>query len=336
MLRMTTAFLQWCRGHAPKNDGRKLRFNRDGSLEESELAEFDAHLWRAWKNKHVCVGVAHELEWEVLGRCGHCDDACDVREDAHIDRLNIELDHHCQHPHNLLQLCPNCHSRYDVLKTIGNLTIKHRKEQALSRLMEAVDRDVGMQREIRKAIKEASSKVVNETLSEDARRLLEAQSMVFSAETTIAGSVSQIPSTPQEAKERLTTLSGALSGQSPITFSLLNYYVEGISNGVTPETGDDLDIPFDDYVSSNGECLMWGEQSSVDCACCWDCDEDAPAAHTADIAIPVEGGGYMLYVVDQRGEHDELTCECGAGRFDVEFYSMCGGCQYRAGKIMDE
>ncbi len=202
--------------------------------------------------------------------------------------------------------------------------------------MEAVDRDVGMQREIRQAIKEALSKVVYENLKEDARRLLEAQLMTSSAETTIAGSVGQTPSTPQEAKERLTTLSGTLSVQSPITFSLLNYYAEGIGQGVTPETGDDLDVPFDDYVPSNGECLMCGEQPSVDCACCWDCGEDAPDAHTAEGAIPVKGGGYTLYVEDQRGDHDELTCECGADRFDVEFYSMCGGCQYRADKIMDE
>jgi hypothetical protein len=332
-LRMSVELVRWFTRYSPKGDGRKLRRNADGRFDEDELEAFDAYLWESWPDKYPGSGILRELQLESRGRCGHCKDACDVRETAHIDRLNEELKHHCQHPHNLIELCRNCHGRYDTLKTITNETVRHCKKQLTSALMEAVDRDVLMQKEIRRA---CSDELQNRVAAEVQRQLSVlsvAQRMTYHAESVVTGSAQSLPLTTQEAGARLQFLSGSLASQSPITSALLHRYATQVSRAALPAPESNVEEPFDDWDSKPGACLRCSGTALIDEVACADCGE---VPEWPEHVSRNEDGTYTISKEVWRTKEPDtetLSCaDCGSGRFEVEFGSLCDYCSHMSAK----
>jgi hypothetical protein len=87
-----------------------------------------------------------------------CGNPSDVMQQAHIDRYNMELRHYCQHPHNLMLMCRECHGRYDD-GLIRNEVVRHAKNQALARLMEDVDRDIALEEVMRRVERHAEDRI---------------------------------------------------------------------------------------------------------------------------------------------------------------------------------
>lgn len=146
-LRMTVDLLEWFSRHDPKSDGRKLVPDVDGRYSRANLDDFNEHLWDQWPTKYVPAGIATELQREARGMCVVCRAPSDFLEQAHINRMGCERATHSQHPHNIALLCPTCHTRYDNSRGALTLaTVQHAKQNALSALMESVDRDVVLQR----------------------------------------------------------------------------------------------------------------------------------------------------------------------------------------------
>jgi hypothetical protein len=248
---MTVTLLQWFARYSPKRDGRKLQVGADQRIDETEAAAFDAYLRKRWEDKYLPVGISKEIARESRGRCGVCRDQSDAIEAAHIDRLGEELDHHCQHPHNLINLCSNCHTRYDVLKTISDDTVKHVKEQLISQLMESVDRDVRMTSEIQDFIRIEGPRLFAEQLrTKEAKdiplRFL--QDITSHVETVVTGSVTAPPYSSVEARERLTAISGSISEQSPLTSRLLLSYKSSLASGQLPRSNIRIEELADDRI----------------------------------------------------------------------------------------
>jgi hypothetical protein len=329
-LRMSVDLIRWFTRYSAKRDNRKLPRNADGTFDATDLESFDAHLWGPWPDKNPGKGILRELQWESRGRCGHCNDACDVRETAHINRLGVELAYHCQHPHNLMEMCPNCHSRYDVVKVIENATVKHFKRRLLSDLMAAVDRDVLMQKEIRLALNADSA--LERRVAEMERQisvLSNAQRLTYHAESVVTGSAQSAPSSTSEAEERLEMLSGSLLPQSPITSALLRNYAACVRDAELPTVESNVDEPFDEWKQESGVCLRCDESTSVESVCCAECGS-VPA--WPDHTELLKDGSFAIYKeVWQYKEPDtvQILCEhCESAHFEVEFESLCDYCRH--------
>ncbi len=159
-LRMTLSLVSWF----TKNPvlGQKLRYAAE-RFDEEDIIAFDRALHSEWPNRYVPKGISVELKKEACGSCGLCNQPLDHLEEAHIKRKTKELAFYCQHPLNLLLLCPNCHTRYDSNdSSITVDTIKHVKDRLTSRLMKNVDRDVLMEKMLREEAKSLlTSSLVN-------------------------------------------------------------------------------------------------------------------------------------------------------------------------------
>lgn len=178
--RYTPHLLKWfCRYAAKPGEGRKLLEVTEGNFHESELIDFERHLWRPWPTRYVPAGISAELKREASGVCVTCSAPCDVLEESHIRRKGIELEHYCQHPHNLLLLCPTCHRRYDgPSQQLDFETVRHRKEVAQGRLLAEVDRQVAIARAVsqltaplRQAIDSSDREAMLEVLDEIGKEL---------------------------------------------------------------------------------------------------------------------------------------------------------------------
>ncbi|AKL95765.1 HNH endonuclease [Clostridium aceticum] len=117
-MKMSPKLLEWFANYAPKyNDNRKLRISKteDGILfyTRGELDEFNDFLSQAWPSKEgvrpaIPAGIQREIKGESRGVCAIC--GSDLGEFAHIDPVHNSKNNH---PHNLIYLCPNCHTKYD-------------------------------------------------------------------------------------------------------------------------------------------------------------------------------------------------------------------------------
>lgn len=321
-LRMTVALLQWCRRYSPKRDDRKLSFNSDGTIDDEEVTAFEEYLRAPWPDKNPGAEILREIARESRGLCGLCSRATDATEAAHIDRFGIELSHHCNHPHNLVMLCVDCHARYDRLKTIQNDTVKHAKQQLISRLMEDVDRDLEMSRLLQGWVAQHGPHFLSAWTAS-------AQGLVQQAETVVTGSTSTTPPTSTTTSDKLSFLSGSVEQTSPLTAKLLSKYALSVKKKEPPPSDISIESLFDEKPPEPGRCLRDGANTPMESARCSACGEDA--GHHS-LIVDIGSGLYELYDEGFHGDTDQVACECGGTSFEVEFEALCEYCAHMAAK----
>lgn len=135
-LQMSPELLDWFARYAAKHgDFRKLVCAKDefevSAYDENDLREWDAYLWAPWPKtqRNPPDGIVREIMLEARGQCSFCSDAV-VGEYGHINAWGSSF---CHHPHNLLYLCPTCHTRVDRTKEIKVDVLKQRKKELLDR-----------------------------------------------------------------------------------------------------------------------------------------------------------------------------------------------------------
>jgi rubrerythrin len=133
-LKMSPSLIRWLTSHAPKKgESRKLRFlKKEGSklfFEEAELDSFNKYLQEPWpvspnqKRPNIPNEIDTEIKQEARFRCAICEES--EGEIAHIDPVHLSK---CNHPHNLIYLCPNCHTKYDLRNKFTVIEIKKVKQ----------------------------------------------------------------------------------------------------------------------------------------------------------------------------------------------------------------
>lgn len=188
--------------------GTRLRSSGSPPIfKPDDVDNFDRTIRGDWGRRSIPLEVTRELEREARGTCALCDDSCDRLEQAHIQRKGIELSYYCQHPSNLLSVCPNCHSRYDS-DLISFAAVEHAKELRQAKLMERIDRDAITERVVREAIRSANAAG------------LDFVSGVPGIVKAATGRVAK-PESRLEAVSMLMQTAGAVSSDQPLTGSLV-------------------------------------------------------------------------------------------------------------------
>jgi DnaJ-class molecular chaperone len=102
-----------------KDDARKLQIaRRDGDnlwFSETELRAYNEWLFQPWpadgkKRPHLPSAIRDEVKYEAAGECAICSKHGNSCEAAHIAPVAVTK---CNHPHNLLWLCANHHTKFD-------------------------------------------------------------------------------------------------------------------------------------------------------------------------------------------------------------------------------
>lgn len=135
---MSPTLLRWLTKNPPKaKSDRTLPCHvEDGEYfyARQALREFDAFLAEAWPHKpgkrpHVPAGIREEIKLEAYCECAVCHNMNDG-EAAHIVPVAGTL---CNHPKNLIWMCPSHHTGYDfghrVHATLNRSTVKVIKER---------------------------------------------------------------------------------------------------------------------------------------------------------------------------------------------------------------
>ncbi len=130
---MSPELLKWFTTHAPKQgDPRKLAFTTEAGeclYDKDELLAFDRFLREPWPHKNgqrpsTPSAIREEIKLEGFCECAVCHNANDG-EVAHIEPVATTF---CNHPENLLWLCPSHHTAYDfghhVHATLDLATVK--------------------------------------------------------------------------------------------------------------------------------------------------------------------------------------------------------------------
>jgi hypothetical protein len=117
---MSPELLRYLAKHQVKwKDARKLVVakNVNGALyfEETELRDYDSWLrtpWPAKDNKRPSLpdAIRQEIRLEANMECALCKSSGQAGEAAHIDPVNTSRSNH---PHNLIWLCANHHTKFD-------------------------------------------------------------------------------------------------------------------------------------------------------------------------------------------------------------------------------
>ena len=326
-LRMTVKLLHWCTQHSIKGDDRKLFEAEPGKFEECELNEFNAHLHSAWNTRYVPAEVKRELQREARGQCGMCDATNDCLEMAHIDRKDNELSYHCQHPHNLMLLCPNCHSRYDMHGgTITNAAVRHRKDQLLQRLMMDVDADIELGRAVEREV-------------ESLRKKLGSLSEVDIGKVFRTIAEGHGPNEGFDDVLGVISLNGETSSSQPVTTAILKGYENEAMDGDRYVPGSEWEHIED--IPEPGWCLRDRSPTPISEYWCEDCDHTGyESSEPVDIIINEQG--YRVPVIEFVGiggryEVEPLVCEeCGGSALEVSFESLCSYCSHMWDKVMKE
>lgn len=136
LLRLSFELLEWFTHYAPKQgDSRKLVCTKDSFgitvYSRNDLTSWDTYLWEAWpaSQRQPPAAIEREVLLESRGQCSFCTNSV-VGEVSHIDPWETS---HCHHPHNLIYLCPTCHTRTDRTKEIPKDVLKQRKQELLDR-----------------------------------------------------------------------------------------------------------------------------------------------------------------------------------------------------------
>lgn len=326
-LRMSVKLLKWFASYGVRD--RKLIVVA-GAVEEEELLAFDTYLRQPWPDRDVPAGISAELKREARGRCTICDDPVPL-EEAHIRRKGKEVDHYCQHPHNLTLACPTCHTRYDNGdKSLPLDVIETWKETAQQRHLREVDQDIAMNA----AIDEQLKPVV-----EELRRLGPAFWSEPSAARTIGeleaivthstGGVGTPAASPGSPFERLEFLSGSLASDFPVTSAKFESLLDS--------PGDEADVWRHIDADEKREpwmCIFGDEIALIEDVTCHACDSGVDG-YWNEIAASVEReyGQLIAYFEDHEGNLYTPKCpHCGHSRLDFQFQTLCSYHEHQAGK----
>lgn len=359
-LRITPMLLKWfSRYQVNKGDGQRRRLTcKDGRAPISKAAmDFDRWLSTPWPSKSVPAGISRELERESLGLCVLCRTPTDVPEEAHINRKHVfkdgkitkryELDHYSQHPHNLLHLCPNCHSRYDRIDAGGvtNAGVRQAKETALAKLLESVDRDVALAEEVKRAA------MTNDRLEQLWESLSAAMASDDAVLVRLPGSSQALEglrlsdefwllSSANSVPPNLGTEKAFRRSSIPITANVIGELVDSEGH-FTPPSSPNVewtDVPDEpEYWQCSRGC---GEQAEIEAAYCSACEEPNDDASEGYVTH-LPGGNFTVSVLmpNPRTKHDldtyvDLVCErCGNTEFEVEFDTFCSYCDHMWDKL---
>jgi DnaJ-class molecular chaperone len=120
LLVVSPELLEYFTKHTVKQDDkRKLKIaKRSGTIlffEVDELKDYNEWLFRPWpakekKRPHLPEAIKHEVKSEASGECAICSKNGNSCEAAHIAPVSTTK---CNHPHNLLWLCANHHTKFD-------------------------------------------------------------------------------------------------------------------------------------------------------------------------------------------------------------------------------
>ena len=134
-LTMSPELLDWFTRNAPKTeDQTKLPFTLDvhgvASFDRQDLKRWDRYLRDPWpsEQRDVPRGIEREIILESRCLCAICGEA-HYSEVAHIEDWASSR---CHHPHNVINLCPNCHTRFDRGQ-IAKDVVKQKKREILDR-----------------------------------------------------------------------------------------------------------------------------------------------------------------------------------------------------------
>lgn len=322
-LRMTPTLLKWFGSYAPRNDRKKLTFNAEGRVLVSDLERFDQHLRADWGHRSVPIGIRRELERESCGRCALCDGTATL-EMAHIDRKDVEVSHYFQHPHNLITLCANCHGRYDCVAdtSVTHDMVLHAKGRVQAKLMEEVDRQVGIAhaieievQQVRTGLHLAGRGFWNSDAGHQAiPRLLS------------AASVSEQLNAPGGGSEFLVHIADSISVESPLVSAKLASAADAEARTTWDHLAID-DPPIGMCEFDDGPALV----EEATCPRCGSCTYDSHG----EAPLYVEEGeeGPVAYFEDGRGDVSTPECEtCGHPELVFEFQNYCSYHAHMAGK----
>ena len=121
MLSLSPELLKYCVSYTVKaGDKRKLTAVKgsDGLIyfDETELSDYDKYLRNVWPSKtpahrpHLPDAFKEEIRVEAAGECALCLANGNSCEAAHIAAVHRSK---CNHPHNLIWLCANHHTKFD-------------------------------------------------------------------------------------------------------------------------------------------------------------------------------------------------------------------------------
>jgi hypothetical protein len=330
-LRITPALLKWFTRYSPKNDGTKLVEAVPGDFDRADLDAFDSYMRMAWRSKNIPLGIQAELRVEARGRCALCDDPCEKLQLAHIRRKGVEVNHHFQHPENLIPLCGTCHDRYDDphLKEITLEVVCAAKERLTSRKMEAIDRDVERARMVREAVEsvkvDLSAKLAALTgLPPDGSTLWSAGAadlLTAVAQGIFGGPHSISAIDPTSPSDSLVRLRDSLEPPGAVTQAVLGGYAQEATGAFTDSEWDMIEYEPPEY-----ECICGDLKDTVD----YECLNCGHAGSNLEVPSRVEDG--VPYYEDARGDSEEpLSCEkCSSENLETSYPEQyCSRCRYK-------
>lgn len=125
LVRMSPQLLKAFTSRSPKKgDERKLPYKKVGThrtYSRKELQSFDEYLRKPWpteegKRPHIPTKIQKEVRDESFLQCAVCHSHADTCELAHIEPVASSK---CNHPHNLILLCANHHTKFDKQGVLG-------------------------------------------------------------------------------------------------------------------------------------------------------------------------------------------------------------------------
>lgn len=125
LVQMSPELLQSFTKSSPKTgESKKLPMKKVGkhlTYSRKELLEFDEYLRKPWpsddgKRPHIPKAIKDEVKRESFLQCAVCNSHQDTCEIAHIEPVATGK---CNHPHNLINLCANHHTKFDKKGVLG-------------------------------------------------------------------------------------------------------------------------------------------------------------------------------------------------------------------------
>lgn len=125
LVQMSPDLLRSFTSRAPKKgESKKLPAKKVGAhltYSRKELLRFDEYLRKPWpyddgKRPHVPKAIQDEIKSESFLQCAVCHSHHDTCEIAHIEPVASSK---CNHPHNLIYLCANHHTKFDKQGVLG-------------------------------------------------------------------------------------------------------------------------------------------------------------------------------------------------------------------------
>lgn len=344
-LRVSVEFLRYCTERVLKPGGRVLQEEEPGHFRRSELDAFTEHLWEEWETRSIPDEVTRELNRETQGRCAYCDRTTERLKRAHIDRKDVERKKpprkgYCQHPHNLVYLCGECHDRYDLppeKAPVDNAAIKAAKERRLAHLMTVVDREVEQRRMLREVADEIRADAQKSYGAMPFMQAAPTQQLVEALTATTGSFGADVSMVDlSDGAEALMVLSGSLGFTAPLVSAQLRAYAHEIETGEESEEGDEwrfVEIPPEPGMCATHD----GNCACIESCTCLDCGEVGYTIEEPSSVEEDENGLLIPHFEDARGDTAPLACEkCGSSKLEVEFEEHCSYCKDRWARLDDE